>query len=591
MQNTEVTFTIKVEEDFCEAWLVTCKYHDWQNETRYPMKWIKKQGSQNVFSLTALFDKVQTYGYIFEFKSNSNPNIRFIVKKEDGNARISHQKESHWMLTVYDPELNCKEAGVFYQIFPDRFAKGRDLSQKSVPNGIKLKTSWAEIPDYMPQDGIVKNNDFYGGDLNGITSKLSYLKKLGITLIYLMPIAATQENHGYTVTNYLEVNSLLGTWEDLKELCEKAHAMGMRVILDAVFNHVGDQSIYFKEAISNRNSRYYNWFSFSEYPNKYESWWNFATLPSIRKNCLDYQSFITKEVLPFWFEKGIDGVRIDVADELTNDFLKSIGKTVKELGGSFVCAEVWENAARKEAYGEFKEYALGDKVNSTMNYPFKDAILRYISYGYANDLKNQVMQILEDYPKPMIGNLMNFISTHDTLRAMTTMAGRPMYEGLNDPRLIERRTWRAQNDKLSPKQYKAGKVMLKLATIIQYGLPGNPCIFYGDEVGVHGYKDPFNRKTYPWDNIDKDLLKFFISLGKIRKDYSDVFSGDFRFVLLHENALVFERSNEDTSILFSIVREKQGDVMIPLEYSKGADEIFEYAVNGRKVATIIVKQR
>lgn len=489
-----------------------------------------------------------------------NGGVRFFVKKQ-GASIGSIGEGGLFQLTVYDDLFetpNFLKGGIMYQIFPDRFCNS-GTPKENVPTDRVLRENWGETPYYRPDhNGHVWNNDYFGGDLKGIMDKLDYLKSLGVTCIYLNPIFEAHENHRYNTANYKKVDPLLGTNEDFRELCEKASEYGMSVILDGVFNHTGADSIYFNKynryetlgAYNSKSSEYYPWYTFINYPNTYESWWGIDTLPDVREDNKDYTNYICGEggVLEYWISLGAAGYRLDVADELPDSFLDKLNKCVKGISKEkLIIGEVWEDASNKESYGVKRRYLLGQQLDSVMNYPFKDAIIYYIKGGSGETFKNWVMTILENYPRPSIDCLMNFLSTHDIMRAITNFGG--------DSPEGKSKDWQAERF-MSHEQYERGKALLKCAMVLQYFLPGVPSIYYGDEVGLQGYGDPFNRRCFPWGNEDTDLLEYTKRLGAIRLSCSNCFDGDFKMGSCDGNFISFVRFNADSTEAILIMLNK-----------------------------------
>jgi glycosidase len=461
-----------------------------------------------------------------------------------------------FQLTVYDENLmkpaDWLNGGIMYQIFPDRFYRhtrsDAALSDAPpLPPGRTLHNDWRQIPDWRPNpEGKVTNSDYFGGSLKGIEEKLDYLHSLGVTCIYLNPIFESHENHRYNTANYEKVDILLGNEADFVSLCAKAKAMGIGVILDGVFSHTGADSIYFNKygrygertgAFRDPESPYRSWYNFTHYPNVYESWWGFESLPNVNENEPAYTNYICGEdgILQKWLKLGASGWRLDVVDELPDEFIDSLNKAVKAVGDDKVIyGEVWEDATTKEAYGVRRRYLIGGQLDSVMNYPFKEAILRYVRYNDFQGLKDGVMTILERYPKPSVDILMNFLSTHDIERALTRLAGAEI--GTND------RGWQEKTS-LTDAQYVYGIALLKCAMVLQFFLPGIPCIYYGDEAGAEGYKDPFNRRTYPWGRENTDLLEFTRELASIRKGCQVFAKGRLEFIDVSEDYCVFLRKD------------------------------------------------
>ena len=473
---------------------------------------------------------------------------RYIKSVSKHNATLNDGEL--FQLTVYSSKFSTPEfikGGVMYQIFPDRFCKS-GKEHKDVPKDRIIRNDWGGMPYYRPdQNGKVWNNDYFGGDLEGIRSKLPYLSELGVTCIYLTPIFEAHENHRYNTADYMKVDPMLGTNEEFKRLCNHAAEMGIDIIIDGVFSHTGADSIYFNKfnrydsigAYNSQDSEYSSWYFFNKFPDEYESWWGIDTLPNVNENDENYTEFICGDggVLDYWIEQGVAGYRLDVADELPDKFLDNLNKCVKKHGNSkLIIGEVWEDASSKESYGVKRRYLLGSQLDSVMNYPFRDAILNYIKGGSVFDFRIQVMSILENYPKPAIDTLMNFVSTHDTERAINNLGGESSVGKTKD--------WMAERH-LTEYEYNLGKARLKCAMVLQFFLPGVPCIYYGDESGMQGYKDPFNRQCYNWGREDRELIDFTKKLIDIRKSSKVFHDGKLIFLTLDENVLVFARARSE----------------------------------------------
>ena len=484
--------------------------------------------------------------YYFSLLINHN---RHYVKKNGASEGVIDNGDL-FQLTVYEQGMKSPDwlkGGIMYQIFPDRFYKSGE-SHENVPYDRKIHTDWNDMPDWKPDShGNITNNDFFGGDLKGIEQKLDYIASLGVNVIYLNPIFESHENHRYCTADYSKIDPLLGTEEDFVSLCKAAAERGIRIILDGVFSHTGADSIYFNKngrygektgAYRDPESPYREWYSFTHYPDVYESWWGITTLPNVNENNKAYTDYICGEggILQKWIDLGASGWRLDVADELPDEFIDNLNKSVKSKGEEYVIyGEVWEDATNKESYGVRRRYLIGGQLDSVMNYPFKEAILNYVKGGDPRTLVDGVMTIVEHYPKPAADILMNFLSTHDTERAITRLAGDDV--GWNG------REWQSVHQ-LSNEQYAYGVVLMKCAMVLQYFLPGIPSVFYADEVGKEGYKDPFNRGTYPWGNENGDLIKFARELGRLRRSVKVFAEGTLKFIDVTSDYAIFEREDK-----------------------------------------------
>ena len=474
----------------------------------------------------------------------------FEIIKEDGSFRLFKQGNGtnmeagdKWQITCYDKDYSAPEwakGAVIYQIFPDRFCIGKpaDLSDKIKP--FKLHTSVNETPDSFPDEEGNWNTDFFGGNLSGIIDKLDYLCELGIDAIYLNPILKALSNHRYDTADYKKVDPMLGTEEDFKSLCDSAHKRGIKIILDGVFSHTGKKSIYFDDALENENSKYRSWYEFYEFPNKYRCWWGIDTLPQIRRNHKGFAEFIAgndDSVIDFWTALGADGIRLDVADELSDELIELIRKKGRSVKNDFlVMGEVWEDASNKMSYGEQRKYLFGKELDSVMNYPFLNLICDFVKERLcASDFANGVMNIVENYPTDMLHCSMNLLSSHDTVRIITRLGA----DNLDISREEK------ANHKLNCKEF--AEKLVKVAVFLQFTLPGTPSIYYGDEIGMEGFEDPFNRRFFDWSKTRCSLLEFFKNMCKLKHKYSSLKKGNIEF-FSEGNVLMFSRNFDGENV-------------------------------------------
>ena len=494
--------------------------------------------------------------YFYYFVMDGVGYERYIGIGADRKASFYYDNVKPWQLSVYKnkyPNPNWLNKGVMYQIMTDRFA----CVGQTKPTEDKIMRRWGEQPFFRDEDGIVRNRDFFGGNLQGIISKLPYLAELNVRTIYLNPVFKAYSNHKYDTEDYEQIDPMFGTEEDFKELCDKADKLNISVILDGVFNHVGSTSKYFNRgnkygeggAYNDVKSPYRNWFNFND-DNSYECWWNFQTLPRINAESKDAQKyFCAKEdgIVPRWIAKGASGWRLDVVDEIADCMLdKIVSSAKKQRPDCAIIGEVWEDASNKVDYGVRRHYLDGSQLDSVMNYPLRDGIVHFIRTGDERALSNAVFDIVNNYPSRVRNNLMNILGTHDTSRILTVLAGDSLD---NSPKEIMAR------HKLSDAQYKRGVKLLKMAAVLQYTMFGFPCVFYGDEAAMEGYKDPFCRGCYPWGGENKLLLDFYKRLGELRK--LPVFSdGDFHQIVADRGVYAFERSlNDDqTTVIVAVNR-------------------------------------
>ena len=451
-----------------------------------------------------------------------------------------------WQMTVYRESRSPKwfGAGVTYQIFPDRFCRLKMPDPEGLIGNRWVHENWDDVPEWRADpDGEIRNRDFFGGSLAGVTSKLDDLAALGVTTLYFCPIFESASNHRYNTADYRTIDPMLGTEEDFKTLCAEAKARGMRVILDGVFNHTGSQSLYFNAdgfyptvgAAQNPTSPYYDWFSFHPWPDDYDAWWGIKTLPAVREDCPSYVDYIIENedsIIRHWLKAGASGWRLDVADELPDWFIEKIRAVMDEAApDSLLMGEVWEDASTKVAYSQRRKYLLGSELHGVMNYPFRTALLAYLKGGNADDFRDAMETLRENYPHDAFYSAMNFLGTHDTPRILT-MLGADQVPQSKDERAAFR---------LSPEQRKKGLALVRLAALILFTFPGSPTVYYGDEAGMEGCEDPFNRGAYPWGHEDKDLKARFSLLGQLRKQRQSLQSGSIQWLRASGSLLAFAR--------------------------------------------------
>lgn len=540
--------------------------------TEHSMYWAGMHGDdREIWDIELDVPEAGLYWYYFEYESSWGRGSVYHALDGTGQIAVGHTAQNLWQLTVYDPAFTTPDwlkGGIIYQIFPDRFARS-NLPKKHVPADRILRDDVENEPYWRPDsEGKVRNNDYFCGDLKGIEKKLSYLYELGVTCIYLNPIFEAHSNHRYNTADYMKIDPLLGAEADFVSLCRSAKNVGIHILLDGVFSHTGDDSLYFNRekryktdgAFNSKQSPYYSWYKFTEWPNRYQSWWGFETLPEVIEESPDYTEFITGEngVIRKWLRLGASGWRLDVADELPDVFLDALRKAVKaENGEALLMGEVWEDATTKHAYGFRRRYLLGDQLDSVMNYPFAEAVLAFAKCGNAEAFMNSVMTIAEHYPKAALDVMMNHIGTHDTERAITRIAG--------DSCAYRDRAWQSKTS-LSEEQYQKGVALLKLAAAVQYALPGVPSLYYGDEAGMQGYRDPFNRGFFPWGRENVELTEWYIRLGKLRRSIAAFKDGDIVPVSAALGCAAFERNSENGSVLL-IANRNEHDISYGLPQS------------------------
>ena len=483
---------------------------------------------------------------------------------EDGSSILLDRSGYHggenvqsWQLTVYEESstpawFGC---GVVYQIFPDRFCRLELPDPAGMVGSRTIHENWSNLPDWRPDaQGEVRNCDFFGGSLQGILSKLDDLADFGVTVLYLNPVFESASNHRYNTADYRAIDPMLGTEDDFHHLCQEAKRRGIRVILDGVFNHTGSQSRYFNAdgfysdtgAAQSPDSPYYHWYSFHPWPADYDAWWGIRTLPAVREDAPDYRDFIIRgqdSVVRHWLRAGASGWRLDVADELPDDFIGEIRTAMEETApDSFLLGEVWEDATTKIAYSMRRRYLLGQELHGVMNYPFRTALIAYLLGGDADEFRETLESLRENYPPHAFYSLMNFLSTHDTPRILTVLGADHVPDSKE-----ERAVFR-----LSPARRQLGLKRLRLAALVLFTFPGAPTVYYGDEAGMEGWEDPFNRAGYPWGQEDSELKSFFSKLAHLRREQPALQTGQLHWRWTAGSLLVFAREL-DGQLLTTVV--------------------------------------
>lgn len=565
---TAVTFHCRplATEGFSHCALVlSCEFSGTQREQELPLEGFA--GERLCFSGTLTAPELPDllwYHFRFWREDGTGCLLDKTGYRSDGQA-VS------WQLTVYQESRTPGwfGAGVTYQIFPDRFCRLALVDSAGLVGRRWVHEDWDDTPEWRPDpDGEIRNRDFFGGTLAGITSKLDDLKALGVTTLYLCPIFESASNHRYNTADYTRIDPMLGTEADFRALCAQARQRGMRVILDGVFNHTGSQSMYFNAdgyyptlgAAQSQDSPWYSWYRFHHWPDSYDSWWGIRTLPAVEESSPSYVDFIIDakdSIIRRWLRAGASGWRLDVADELPDVFLDALRRAAKaEKADALVLGEVWEDASNKYSYGLRRRYLLGDQLDSVMNYPFANAVLSFLRSGSSDGFFDTILSIVEHYPPQVLHLLMNHIGTHDTPRALTALAG----EEANG----RGREWQSGR-MLSPEQRARGLKLMRLATAIQYTLPGVPSIYYGDEAGMEGYGDPFNRGCYPWGQEDRELLAWYHRLGMVRRACPALADGEFEPVWSEGGMIAFAR-NKGSDRILTVINRGDHDYTYALPY-------------------------
>lgn len=519
-----------------------------------PMEKEKIQGPYEIYRGEFSLPEPGLFFYYFRI-TTKNESFKLL---RQGGEDTNMEMGDRWQLSCIPADFETPDwakGAVMYQVFPDRFAKSgaSDLTGKLEP--YTVHESWNEEVHWQPTpEGIVLNNDFFGGNFQGITNKMDYIASFGVKILYLNPISKAFSSHRYDTFDYKTPDPMLGTEEDFAKLCEAAHERGIRVVLDGVYSHTGSESIYFDRrgvyggACASPVSPYRSWYKFRHYPDKYECWWDFDTLPCIDKLNPDFMAYVIDSedsVVAHWLKLGADGFRLDVVDELPDEFVLRLKRRIRELKpDALLIGEVWEDASNKVAYGVRRRYFVDGELDSVMNYPFRTAILQFMTgLDNGSGLKETVMEIAEHYPPQVLSCVMNSLGTHDTPRALTAMVD--SFEGS--------RAEKAQRH-LAPNQRLLAKERLHMASFLQYTLPGTPCLYYGDEAGMEGYADPFNRRPFPWGREDQDLQEHFRNLGQLKQEQPALQQGSIQFQTASDGHLAFVRQLGDEIIWIYVNR-------------------------------------
>ncbi len=523
-----------------------------------PMTYKMKKGAYDIFQGKFSLAEPGLYFYHFHIDARSGG---FDLYKAGDDTNM--EAGDLWQLSCIPADFHTPDwakGATIYQVFPDRFHAAGKPNTAGKLEPFVLHQNWYDEVHWQPTaNGIVLNNDFYGGNFKGITEKMDYIASLGTTVLYLNPISKSFSSHRYDTGDYKTPDPLLGTMEEFKAMVKAAHDRGIRVILDGVYSHTGSNSLYFnregafpgKGAFQSQSSPYSSWYTFYQWPYSYNSWWNFDTLPTVNKMDPAFTEYIITghdSVIAHWLATGIDGFRLDVADELPDEFLKLLYDRVKEINpDAYVLGEVWEDASNKTAYGKRRRYFVNGELDSVMNYPFRTAIINFMrGFDSGRALKDTVMSIVENYPQQVWQCNMNLLGTHDTPRILTALVDD--FDGSREEKAQRR---------LSRHQMDVAYERLLMASFLQYTLPGSPSLYYGDEALMEGYRDPFNRRTYPWGREDWHLLNHFRRLGKLRKDQQALRLGDVQFFQAGDKHIGFTRSYDGKTL--RIYANRSGD--------------------------------
>ncbi|MDY5912687.1 MAG: glycoside hydrolase family 13 protein [Inconstantimicrobium porci] len=558
--------TLKIEGDDIDEAYLNLIYPSGENRS---VRMNKEQKVQypNTFVFSTTINTGDRRGLIFySFTIKQYGRVFFYGNNQEflgGEGKIYNNNPISYQITVYRECESPKwyKEGIVYQIFVDRFFNGNECCKIENPKSNSfIYARWDDRPMYIKNnDGSIVRWDFYGGNLLGVIKKLGYLHELGVTAIYFNPIFEASSSHRYDTGDYKKIDPMFGDEDIFKKLCVEAEKLGIHIILDGVFSHTGSDSIYFNKygnydsvgAYQSKESPYYEWYQFSYYPDKYECWWGIGNQPNVNElvpSYLDYIIYDKDSVINKWMNLGADGWRLDVADELPDKFIKELKKEMKKnKKDSVLIGEVWEDASNKVSYGSRREYLYGDELDSTMNYPFRDDVIGFLLGNIDSRMFiRKMMSLKENYPRENFYSMMNMLGTHDTERILTVFENN-----------------RSRQDAVK---------LLKIAVAIQMTLPGVPHIYYGDEVGVTGGKDPDNRSTYPWGKEDNDILSHYKKMLRIRTRSTCLKKGELRFYGTDYDVIAFERYYKNEKVITVVNRNLSSSKNITLDILEGEYE-------------------
>ena len=500
--------------------------------------------------------------YSFDLAASDGATWRYGAREgwTTGEGDFAYGNPPSFQLTVYVPrqtQPDWYKNGIVYQVFPDRFARGADWRERAEkalaahregPARV-LVEDWDTPPAYKKsEDGDILEWDFYGGTLRGVREKLDYLAGLGVTVIYLNPIFEAASNHRYDTADYLLIDPMLGDEEEFCALAREAAEHGISIMLDGVFNHCGQDSRYFNRygnypepgAWQGGESPYRDWFFFNE-DGTYDGWWGNPDLPDVNEKSPEYRELICGQdgVVRKWLRAGARGWRLDVADELSDSFIEDIkAAMVAERPDGALVGEVWEDASNKMAYGKLRQYFEGTELDGTMNYPLRTALLAFARNQIgAPEMAARLEQLRENYPRDAFFSCLNLLGSHDRERLFTMLGDAPDPDTLSDEECAAFR--------LDEGHASLAMSRLWLTVLLQMTLPGVPCVYYGDERGMEGFRDPYNRAAFPWDGGRMDCATVFRNAIAVRKALPVLTTGDFEPFADGEDVFGFWRRGED----------------------------------------------
>ena len=612
-EGAEATFAIQTGADITSAVLVI------KGLDSYPMTG-EETATGKTWKATAAIENKGEYDYYFVLSNGSTVAVYGDDDGYYGEGTVTDLTSvMPYDLVVYEKGFETPDwmkNAVIYQIFPDRFFDGNESNNRAQTWArgdvdYEYITDWYTLPENPEQEALLSkdqylshgahwgdgewSNEIYGGDLDGITARIGYLKALGVNVIYLNPVFWSISNHRYDAVSYSEIDPILGTLGDFEELVAAAEANGMHIILDGVFNHVSDDSIYFDryykflpdaaekydgkigaypywayvydtmaakgitqaEAETKAKAHftaeygitdysYTEWFTVSSTKTgdtySYEGWWGYDSMPVIKStNGSEYQTGNwaqeiisgSNSVNAYWISKGMDGWRLDVANEVSDETWQNFRASVKALNSdAVIIGEIWDDATK---------YLMGDMYDSVMNYLFRNASTGFAKGTGAGDTTKALEKIRERYPEEAFYAMMNLVGSHDTTRLLSYL------DGIGDDRADKSEaaafpTYATTSQLAKDRQY--------LVSFLQFTYAGAPTVYYGDEIGMVGSDDPDDRRAFEWGKGNKELVEWYARLAAIRAEYSALRTGTVEPIDAENNSLLaYVRSDADATLL------------------------------------------
>lgn len=569
---TSLTFSARLSRRLGVSAVVLRMQKDGKEASDYPFVFLGTTLGVDEYALMLTFDASFCGGddglFYYEILFLRGAETLFTDSLNNVDFTLTKESAEKFRLLVYRVDFSVPDwfsGGTMYHVFVDRFFRGS--GKGFLRTDAVLNEDWENgIPEYPEKAGDeFANNEFFGGNLSGVEEKLDYLVSLGVSVIYLSPIFKAYSNHKYDTGDYERVDEMFGGDKALTRLIRAAKGKGIRIILDGVFNHTGDDSRYFNRygkydslgAYQSKDSPYFDWYRFEKYPDRYDCWWGIHILPKLNPSCEACRNYFVGEggIVDRYLALGIAGWRLDVADELSDEFLDGLRKTAKKrTKDAIIIGEVWENAADKIAYGKRRRYFRGGQLDSVMNYPVRNAILAFVTQGDADMFYNTLTELYSLYPPMVCDVLMNLLGTHDTERILSVLGGAP-FDSMSNRELAVFR--------LDEKHREEGVRLLKLASVLQFTVFGVPSVYYGDEVGLEGGHDPFCRMPFPWGRENQELLAHYRFLGKLRGDHSVFKNGSMVFREHRDHFVAYTRENEEECLLV-LVNCGEAEEIMPL---------------------------